>query len=112
MNKLLIVSQKNQKDKVDFIKNMILKTPPDNICKTLMALANRKEKCSILENINIPALILVGEEDKVTPLAAASKMHELIKESTLHTIKNAGHLSNLENPEAFNTHIKDFLQKF
>jgi len=103
-------SLENQKDKVDFIKNTILKTPPDNICKTLMALANRKEKCSTLEKIKVPVLIMVGEEDKVTPLAAATKMHELIEESALHSIKNAGHLSNLENPEEFNTHLKNFLQ--
>jgi len=105
-------SLENQKDKVDFIKTTILKTAPDNICKTLLALANRKEKCSILEKIKIPVLILVGEEDKVTPIAAATKMHESIKESTLHSIKNAGHLSNLENPEEFNSHLKDFLKKF
>ncbi|HEY5823927.1 MAG TPA: alpha/beta fold hydrolase [Cyclobacteriaceae bacterium] len=105
-------SLENQKDKVDFIKNTILKTVPDNICKALMALANRKEKCSILEKIKVPVLILVGEEDKVTPIAAATKMHELIKGSTLHSIKKAGHLSNLENPEEFNTYLKEFLTKF
>jgi 3-oxoadipate enol-lactonase len=95
------LSLENHKDNVEFIK-----------CKTLMALANRKEKCSVLEKINVPVLILVGEEDKVTPLAAAKKIHELIKESTLHTITHAGHLSNLENPEEFNSHIKNFLEQF
>jgi len=103
-------SLENQKDKVDFIRNTILKTPPDNICKTLMALANRKEKCSVLEKIKMPVLILVGEEDKVTPLTAAKKMNNLIKGATLHIIKKAGHLSNLENPEEFNGHLKTFLK--
>ncbi len=105
-------SLENQKEKVDSIKNTILKTPPDNICKTLMALANRKEKCSTLEKIKVPVLILVGEADKVTPPAAATKMHDLIKESTLYSIKNAGHLSNLENPKEFNGHLKNFLEMF
>jgi 3-oxoadipate enol-lactonase len=104
-------SLENQKGNVAFIKNTILKTPPDTICKTLMALANRKEKCSLLERVKVPVLILVGEEDKVTPLAAATKMHELIGGSILHAVKEAGHLSNLENHREFNAHLKDFLKE-
>ena len=99
----------DKKDEVSFIKNTILKTPAENICFTLQALADRKETCSSLEQINVPVSILVGREDKITSPELAIKMQTLIKDSSLHIIEGAGHLSNLENPEEFNTHMKTFL---
>jgi len=99
----------DKKDEVTFIKDTILKTPAENICFTLQALADRKETCTLLTQIKVPVCILVGKEDKVTSPELAGKMHGLIKDSTLHVIEGAGHLSNLENPEQFNTHVKTFL---
>ncbi len=101
----------SKKEEVQFIQNTILKTPAENICRTLQALANRQETCSSLADIKVPVSILVGSEDKITPPAGALKMQELIKDSELHIIDGAGHLSNLENPEQFNTHLKSFLIK-
>jgi pimeloyl-ACP methyl ester carboxylesterase len=99
----------SKREEVQFIQNTILKTPAENICRTLQALANRQETCSTLADIKVPVSILVGSEDKITPPAGALKMQELIKDSELHIIDGAGHLSNLENPEQFNEHIKSFL---
>jgi len=96
-------------EEVSFIKNTILNTKPDNICLTLQALADRKEKCTILKDINVPALILVGKEDKITSPEAAEKMHQEINGSEIGIIDGAGHLSNLENPEGFNERMKSFL---
>lgn len=104
-------SFQTRKEEVTFIHNTILKTPAENICRTLQALANRQETCSSLININVPVSIVVGSEDKITPPAVALKMQELINGSELHIIDGAGHLSNLENPEQFNTHLKSFLSK-
>ena len=99
----------DKKDEVTFIKETILKTPAENICLTLQALADRKETCSSLAQINIPVSILVGKEDKITSPELALKMQTLIKGSSLHIIEGAGHLSNLENPTQFNAHVKTFL---
>jgi len=98
-----------KKDEVTFIQNTILKTPAENICLTLQALADRNETCTSLTQIKVPVCILVGKEDKITSPELAGKMQALIKDSTLHIIDGAGHLSNLENPEQFNTHVKTFL---
>jgi len=99
----------DKKDEVTFIKNTILKTPAENICLTLQALADRIETCSSLAQITVPVCILVGKEDKITTPEVARKMQALIDHSSLHIIEGAGHLSNLENPEQFNTHLKTFL---
>ena len=98
------------KNVVDAVKEMIISTQKQSLCNTLHALAERKETCDQLPEINIPVLIMVGEEDKITPIAAAQQMHEKILNSKLEIIQQAGHLSNLENPTAFYTHLVNFLE--
>jgi len=95
---------------IDTVKEMIINTPKLSLCNTLHALAERKETCSGLKEINIPTLIMVGNEDKITPIAVAQQMHEKILNSKLEILQQAGHLSNLENPTAFNTHLLKFLE--
>ena len=98
------------KNVVDAVREMIISTPKQSLCNTLHALAERKETCDQLPEINIPVLIMVGKEDKITPIAAAQQMHEKILNSKLEIIQQAGHLSNLEDPTAFNTHLVNFLE--
>jgi len=103
-------SLEKKMNEVLFIEETILKSDPANVCRTLHALADRKETCSSLSKIKIPVAILVGQEDKVTTPEAARKMHESIKKSTLHIIEEAGHLSNLENAEVFNGCVDEYLK--
>src|SRR6187399_344230 len=98
------------KNAIHAVKEMIISTPKQSLCNTLHALAERKETCTQLHEINIPVLIMVGKEDKITPIAAARQMHELILNSKLEIIQQAGHLSNLEDPAAFNTNLVKFLE--
>ena len=62
-----------------------------------------------LSNIVCPTLIMVGEEDKATIPEKARNIHKRIPQSTLVYIKNAGHSSSIEAPEAVNKAISDFL---
>jgi 3-oxoadipate enol-lactonase len=103
-------SLERKMDEVLFIEETILKSKPESICLTLQALADRKETCTSLSKLNVPVAILVGLEDKVTPPEIAEKMHQSITGSTFHIIEEAGHLSNLENPEMFNEQILKFLK--
>ena len=74
------------------------------------AMAARPDSTAVLETIQVPTLIIVGEHDKSTPVAASEDMHARIKNSKLEVIKNAGHISNLEQPEAFNRVLLEFLK--
>lgn len=103
-------SLERKMNEVILIEETILRSKPDNICLTLQALADRKETCSTLQKIKIPVAILVGQEDKVTSPETAKKMHQSINGSSLHIIEEAGHLSNLENPEKFNELVLEFLE--
>lgn len=98
-----------RKEEVASVREMIVKTPVQSLCNTLLALSGRKETCSKLSEIKVPVLILAGKEDIITPPAAAKFIHEKIKNSRLSIIDHAGHLSNLENPVKFNEHLKKFL---
>lgn len=100
-----------KKNEIIAVKEMIISTPKQSLCNTLRALAERKETCDRLPEINIPVLIMVGKEDKITPIAAARQMHEKILNSTLKIIQHAGHLSNLENPPEFNFQLVKFLER-
>lgn len=64
-----------------------------------------------LSSIKIPTLIMVGEDDPGTPVSASEAMHQRIPNSKLAIIKSARHLSNVEQPEAFNTNLLTFLMR-
>jgi pimeloyl-ACP methyl ester carboxylesterase len=53
---------------------------------------------------------MVGEDDSGTPVAASEAMHKKISNSTLVILPSARHLSNVEQPEFFNTNLLTFLK--
>jgi 3-oxoadipate enol-lactonase len=64
-----------------------------------------------LRKIDIPCLVLVGADDIAMPLPMAQTLDRLLPRSQLVVIANAGHLSNLEQPEAFNAALDRFYKK-
>ncbi len=61
--------------------------------------------------VNIPTLIMVGDEDAITPPALSEELHNLIPHSRLERLASAGHLANAEQPQAFNRAIESFLSQ-
>lgn len=61
--------------------------------------------------IDVPTMILVGEEDRITPPALSEELHRLVPNSRLELIARAGHLANAEQPQAFNMAIESFLSE-
>jgi len=94
---------------VESLRSIVFANSKEIITAGLTALAERSETCSILKTIGIPTLIICGREDEVTPLVQSEFMQKHIKGSILKIIDNAGHVSNLEHPEEFNTYLTDFL---
>lgn len=99
----------NKKELVGQLRIVVFSNSQHIICQGLVALAERSETCSTLSEINIPTLIMCGREDEVTPLTQSELMHQNIKGSILQVIENAGHVSNLEQPQEFNKHLGSFL---
>ena len=96
---------------INKIESIILSTSSQTVTGTLNALAQRKDMCFSLREILIRALILVGEEDTVTPPAQAQRMKDNIPGSKLFIIPKAGHMSNIEQPELFNKFVNNFLSE-
>ncbi len=98
-----------KKEEIAAVRKMIVNTSKKSLCETLRAFYERKETCSKLIDFNIPTLVIVGKEDKVTPVATAQLIQENIKESILYVLEYAGHLSNLENSVEFNNQLEEFV---
>jgi 3-oxoadipate enol-lactonase len=102
-------SRAHKTEVIGKIKEVILSTPQETIIAALTALAERTDMTASLKDIPIPTLIICGKEDSMTPPNQAEALHFAIKNSSLHIIENAGHLSNLEQPDAFNKHLAGFI---
>lgn len=91
------------------VRAMIEANAPLGIGGALLALVSRTDTAESLGKIGVPALILVGAEDTLTPPALSEAMAARIPNARLAVIPGAGHLSSLENPDAFNTALIAFL---
>ncbi len=91
------------------IRDMMLRTKPEGAAAALMGMAMRDDQTEHLSRIIPPTLILVGHDDAITPLKDSEQMHHEIGGSRLVVIENAGHVSNIEQPERFNEALTDFL---
>lgn len=95
-------------DVVERVKSL-MDNPAYGYIGALEAMKNRPDSTGSLAEIKVPTVILVGENDKLTPPELSRKMHEYIGGSRLAVIPDAGHLANLEAPEAFNGTVAEFL---
>jgi pimeloyl-ACP methyl ester carboxylesterase len=75
----------------------------------LMSLSSAEtDTRALLSRIAVPTLLLWGDEDRRSPMHVAKQFAEAMPDAELAVIANAGHLSNMEQPEAFNAHVRRF----
>ena len=91
------------------VRSLVTANSGEAIAGAVRALMTRPDSTPLLASIHVPTLIVVGEEDTVTPPALSEEMHRAIGGSQLVRIPRAGHLSNLEQPESFNAALAAFL---
>lgn len=92
------------------VRHMIERTKPDTLIGTLNALAGRKDMTDWLRRVQVPTLAVVGESDVISPVSDSQLIEREVDKAKLAIIPNAGHLSPLENPEAFNAALFKFLK--
>jgi 3-oxoadipate enol-lactonase len=92
---------------LDHVRKMIRTTPVNGFIGCAAALANHDFR-SRLGSVKHPVLFMVGEKDGATP-AAMRQMHETLKGSRFVELPGAGHISNLDQPEAATQAIREFL---
>jgi pimeloyl-ACP methyl ester carboxylesterase len=89
--------------------DMIRAASPAGVAGAARGMAVRVDQSDLLPSIAVPTLIVVGEEDGITPPADAEAMAAAVYNSTLVKIPGASHLSNLDKPDEFNKALIDFL---
>jgi pimeloyl-ACP methyl ester carboxylesterase len=62
----------------------------------------------LLPTIDVPTLVLWGDDDRRSPMAVAEQLRSAIPRAELAVIAGAGHVSNMEQPEAFSAHVRRF----
>jgi pimeloyl-ACP methyl ester carboxylesterase len=72
-------------------------------------MAVRPDSAGVLAATDVPALVIVGEEDRLTPVADAEAMVHVLPRARLVRLPAAGHLSAIEDPEAFNAAVREFV---
>jgi pimeloyl-ACP methyl ester carboxylesterase len=98
-------SRRERPELVADVRRLIEANPPGGVDAAIYALMNRPDSTPDLARIGCPTLVMVGEEDAVTPIGEAESLHRSIRGSQLATLPAAGHLSNLEAPEEFSNTI-------
>ncbi|MGA1981773.1 MAG: alpha/beta hydrolase [Acidobacteriaceae bacterium] len=88
---------------------MMQRAPAAGASAALRTRAERRDYLPLLPKLNLPTLIVVGIHDQFTPVADAELMHQHIRNSTLIVLQDAGHITNLEQPAAFNRALATFL---
>ena len=103
-------TRRERPDIVAHVGDLIRSNSADAIAGAISALMSRPDSTSILSAIHCPTLIMVGEEDTLTPPALSHDMQRAIGGAELAVVPAAGHLSSIEQPEAFNAALAQFLE--
>ena len=93
------------------VADLIRANPPTGAAAALRGMALRPDGRDILARFGGPVLVTVGAQDTITPPAKAREMASLAPQATLVEFPGAGHLANLETPEAFNRVLAQFLRR-
>lgn len=99
----------NRPDVVRTVRELAARQKPEGVVAALKALRDRPDASEGLAHVSVPTLVLVGDQDAITPLANAKTLADKIPNAKLATVAGAGHLSNLENSPMFTAVVRDFL---
>ena len=92
------------------IRGLILSNSTETIAGAIMALMTRPDATPLLSSIHCPTLVLVGDQDALTPPALSEEIHRAIAGAELAILPGAGHMSNMEQPALFNLALARFLE--
>jgi pimeloyl-ACP methyl ester carboxylesterase len=102
-------SEKAPRDLIERGIEAMLRTRPDVLHGDLIA-CNRFDIMDRVESIQIPALVICGRDDRLTPPKYAYHLADRIQGARVELIDDAGHMVMIEKPEPFNRALKEFLQ--
>lgn len=96
-------------DVEETLRLLIKRQSPAAIRDAIVRMMERPDSMALLPTIQVPTLVIVGDEDTLTPPADAEAMAAALPQASLVRIAGAGHMVNLEQGQAFEASIDDFL---
>ena len=96
-------------DIVKQLRTLMENCPDHTIEYALAAMRDRPDRTSELPSVKVPTLVIVGDADAITPPDVAKKMADAIPGAKLETVRGAGHMSPMEQPEQVNRAMERFL---
>jgi pimeloyl-ACP methyl ester carboxylesterase len=96
-------------DLVDGALRMMKKMSPQDVAMVQRGMAERPDSVPTLKTINVPTLIVTGDEDAMTGVAEAQSMHQSVAGSQIKVVAKAGHYSPWEQPEEVGRIVRQFL---
>jgi 3-oxoadipate enol-lactonase len=100
----------DDKELVEFARQMMEGASLEGVVGALAAMRDRPDSTPTLPTIDVPVLIIHGADDQLIPVSEAEAMAKAVPDGRLLIIPHAGHLPNLEQPDAFNDAVIDFLE--
>ena len=94
---------------VERLEVMLRRAPARGLTDAVRAMMTRIDSTGTLETITVPTLVIVGDEDTLTPPAESIAMAAAIPGARLVTVAGAGHLSPMEAPDVVNAALAEFL---
>lgn len=91
------------------ITKMAMDIGPDVWARQTRAIMGRENSVPLLGGIQCPTMVIVGDEDNLTPLDHATEMADLIPNSVLKIVTDCGHMSSMERPTSVLALLKNWL---
>lgn len=92
------------------VNDMMARQPVPGVVGALMAMRDRPDSTPTLGTITVPALVITGAEDTLLPSKESELIRDGIRGAKLVILEGAAHLSNVEQPDAFNRAVKELLK--
>ena len=104
-------TQRERPDLPPQVRNLILANTSEGVRAGVRAMMDRADSTSMLDRVDVPAIVVHGAEDTLIPPSEAEGMHRRIPNARLEILPQCGHLPNLEQPAAFSRILWEFLEK-
>lgn len=93
------------------VRGLVAAAPPAAVAWASRAMAARPDSFDVLRATDVPALVVVGEQDTLSPVAQAQEMVDALPQGRLAIMPEAGHLSAVEDPGSFGAGVTGFLEE-
>jgi 3-oxoadipate enol-lactonase len=101
---------KTKPEVIAAVRRVVESTSPASIAAAQRGLAARPDMTSFLPHIRVPTLVIVGDEDEISPPSEMQAIAAAIPNAEFVVIPNSGHMTTMENPEAVNAALSKFVE--